>query len=134
MIILCLIDQLNLIRAQLIKIVFLLLVDMLTLPLTVVQQIGYLLLGLTCSFRVRNTLDKSNRVTRASPAGPSVRSTKDQLAGFSVNDCSIQGRPAKYMGPVPNFNLGPNYRNNITKVYFIATSIKQFNIMIVYVA
>ena len=36
----------------------------------------------------------------------------------------LQGRPAKYMGPVPNFNLGPNYRNNITKVYFIATSIK----------
>ena len=37
----------------------------------------------------------------------------------------LQGRPAKYMGHVPNFNLCPNYRrNNITKAYFIATSIK----------
>ena len=45
-----------------------------------------------------------------------------------------QGRPAKIRGPVPNFNLGPNYNNNITKIHFIATSIKYVNIMIVYVA
>ena len=35
-----------------------------------------------------------------------------------------QGRPAKIAGPVTNFNLGPDYSNNITKVHFIATSIK----------
>ena len=65
---------------------------------------------------------------------PSVRK-HELIVPLAIADSrTTQGRPAKIAGPVTNFNLGPDYSNNITKVHFIATSIKYVNIMIVYVA
>ena len=47
------------------------------------------------------------------------------VGGPAPRQRQFQGRPAKNMGPVPNFNLDPDYNsNNIIKVHFIATSIK----------